>query len=184
MPEYVWKAKSVAGKILKGEMSAVNESAVMLNLRRMRYSDIKVKKKSKDLFENIKFLQPKVQTKEIVIFTRQFATMIDAGLPLLQCLEILAGQQENKTFKKVLAEVKQSVESGNTLADSMKKHPKVFDDLFVGLVRAGETGGVLDTILRRLSTFLEKSEAVKRKVKGALIYPAGSSSYHIDLLCA
>ena len=172
MPEYVWKAKSVAGKILKGEMSAVNESAVMLNLRRMRYSDIKVKKKSKDLFENIKFLQPKVQTKEIVIFTRQFATMIDAGLPLLQCLEILAGQQENKTFKKVLAEVKQSVESGNTLADSMKKHPKVFDDLFVGLVRAGETGGVLDTILRRLSTFLEKSEAVKRKVKGALIYPA------------
>ena len=172
MPEYVWKAKSVAGKILKGEMSAVNESAVMLNLRRMRYSDIKVKKKAKDLFENIKFLQPKVPTKEIVIFTRQFATMIDAGLPLLQCLEILAGQQENKTFKKVLAEVKQSVESGNTLADSMKKHPKVFDDLFVGLVRAGEMGGVLDTILRHLSTFLEKSEAVKRKVKGALVYPA------------
>lgn len=171
MPDYVWKAKSVAGMFAKGEMTAPNELAVMAKLKRMKYVNIKVKKKPKDLFENVAFLQPKVPTKEIVIFTRQFATMIDAGLPLVQCLEILATQQENKTFKKVLTEVKQGVEGGSTLADSLKKHPKIFDDLFVNLVKAGETGGVLDTILRRLSTFLEKSEALKRKVKGAMVYP-------------
>jgi type IV pilus assembly protein PilC len=171
MPDFVWKARSSAGMVVKGEMTAPNEFAVMARLKRMKYVNIKVKKKPKDLFENVSFLQPKVPTKEIVIFTRQFATMIDAGLPLIQCLEILANQQQNRTFKKVLTEVKQSVEGGNTLADSLKKHPKIFDDLFVNLVRAGETGGVLDTILRRLSTFLEKSEALKRKVKGAMVYP-------------
>ena len=171
MPDFVWKARSAAGMVVKGEMTAPNEFAVMARLKRMKYVNIKVKKKPKDLFENVSFLQPKVPTKEIVIFTRQFATMIDAGLPLIHCLEILANQQQNRTFKKVLTEVKQSVEGGNTLADSLKKHPKIFDDLFVNLVRAGETGGVLDTILRRLSTFLEKSEALKRKVKGAMVYP-------------
>jgi len=171
MPDFVWKARSSAGMVVKGEMTAPNEFAVMARLKRMKYVNIKVKKKPKDLFENVSFLQPKVPTKEIVIFTRQFATMIDAGLPLIHCLEILANQQQNRTFKKVLTEVKQSVEGGNTLADSLKKHPKIFDDLFVNLVRAGETGGVLDTILRRLSTFLEKSEALKRKVKGAMVYP-------------
>jgi len=155
----------------KGEMTAPNELAVLAKLKRMKYVNIKVKKKPKDLFENVAFLQPKVPTREIVIFTRQFATMIDAGLPLVQCLEILSSQQENKTFKKVLTDVKQSVEGGSTLAESLKKHPKVFDALFVNLVKAGETGGVLDTILRRLSTFLEKSEALKRKVKGAMVYP-------------
>lgn len=172
MPDFVWRARSSAGMVVKGEMTAPNEFAVMARLKRMKFEKIKVKKKPKDIFENVPFLQPKVPTKEIVIFTRQFATMIDAGLPLIQCLEILANQQQNRTFKKVLTEVKQSVEGGNTLADSLKKHPKIFDELFVNLVRAGETGGVLDTILRRLSTFLEKSEALKRKVKGAMVYPA------------
>ncbi len=172
MPEYVWKAKSTAGNIVKGEMSEVNEQTVITKLRRMNYSDIKVKKKPKDLFENIEVFQPKVKTKDIVIFTRQFATMIDAGLPLVQCLEILASQQENRTFKKILLSVKNSVEGGSTFADALKGHPKVFDDLFVNLIHAGETGGILDTILRRLAGFLEKAEALRRKVKGAMVYPA------------
>ncbi len=172
MPEYVWKALTTAGNILSGEMNEVNESVVMNKLRKMNYTDIKVKKKPKDLFENIELFQPKVKTKDIVVFTRQFATMIDAGLPLVQCLEILAGQQENKTFKKVLTSIKLTVEGGSTFADALKQHPKIFDALFVNLIHAGEAGGILDTILRRLAVFLEKSEALKRKVKGAMVYPA------------
>lgn len=171
MPEYVWKAKSIAGNVVKGEMNEVNESVVLRKLQKMNYADIKVKKKPKDLLENIAFFQPKVTTKDVVIFTRQFATMIDAGLPLVQCLEILAGQQENRTFKKILTSVKQQVEGGSTFADALRSHPRVFDELFVNLVHAGETGGILDTILRRLASFLEKSEALKRKVKGAMVYP-------------
>ncbi|MBI4964233.1 MAG: type II secretion system F family protein [Desulfomonile tiedjei] len=172
MPEYVWRARTTAGNTIKGEMNEVNESVVMTKLRRMNYADIKVKKKPKDLLENVEFFQPKVGTKDVVIFTRQFATMIDAGLPLVQCLEILASQQENKTFKKILGQVKQSVEGGSTFADALKPHPKVFDDLFVNLIHAGETGGILDTILRRLAGFMEKAQALKRKVKGAMVYPA------------
>lgn len=172
MPEFIWRAKTTAGNVLKGEMSEVNEAVVLTKLRKMNYRDIKVKKKPKDIFENIELFQPKVDTKDVVIFTRQFATMIDAGLPLVQCLEILSSQQENKTFKKVLAQIKATVEGGSTFAEALNDHPKVFDNLFVNLVRAGETGGILDTILRRLAVFLEKSEALKRKVKGAMIYPA------------
>ncbi|MEW6137571.1 MAG: type II secretion system F family protein [Thermodesulfobacteriota bacterium] len=172
MPEFVWRAKTTAGNVIKGEMSEVNEAVVLTKLRKMNYTDIKVKKKPKDLFENISFFQPKVTTKDVVIFTRQFATMIDAGLPLVQCLEILASQQENRTFKKVLTNVKNTVEGGSTFAEALKDHPKVFDELFVNLVHAGETGGILDTILRRLATFMEKAEALKRKVKGAMVYPA------------
>ncbi|MBM4325699.1 MAG: type II secretion system F family protein [Deltaproteobacteria bacterium] len=172
MTEYVWKARTTAGNILSGEMEEVNEAVVMTKLRRMNYADIKIKKKPKDLFENIQWLQPRVKTKDVVIFTRQFATMIDAGLPLVQCLEILASQQENKTFKKVLLSIKGQVEGGSTFAEALKQHPKVFDELFVNLVHAGETGGILDTILRRLAAFMEKAEQLKRKVKGAMVYPA------------
>ncbi len=172
MPEFVWKAKTTIGNVINGEMNEVNESVVMTKLRRMNYTNIKVKKKPKDLLANVAFFQPKVTTKDVVIFTRQFATMIDAGLPLVQCLEILSSQQENSTFKKVLSDVKGDVEGGSTFAEALKKHPKVFDHLFVNLVNAGETGGILDTILRRLSVFMEKAEALKRKVKGAMIYPA------------
>lgn len=172
MPEFVWKARTAAGNILAGEMNEVNEAVVVTRLRRMSYSDIKVKKKPKDIFANIEIFQPKVKTKDVVIFTRQFATMIDAGLPLVQCLDILANQQENSTFKKVLTAVKTDVEGGSSFADALKGHPKTFDSLFVNLVHAGETGGILDTILRRLAVFLEKSEALKRKVKGAMVYPA------------
>ncbi len=172
MPEYVWSATTSAGMTAKGEMTEVNESVVRTKLSKMNYVNISVKKKPKDLFENIALFQPSVGTKDVVIFTRQFATMIDAGLPLVQCLEILASQQENKTFKKVLTQVKTSVEGGSTFAEGLKGHPKIFDDLFVNLVHAGEMGGILDTILRRLAMFLEKSEALKRKVKGAMVYPA------------
>jgi type IV pilus assembly protein PilC len=172
MPEFVYKAKTSAGNIIKGEMEAVNEAVVTTQLKKLNYTDIKVKKKPQDLLANIAFFQPKVTTKDVVIFVRQFATMIDAGLPLVQCLEILGSQQENPTFKKVLQEVRKQVEGGSTFADSLRKHPKIFDELFVNLVHAGETGGILDTILRRLAVFMEKSEALKRKVKGAMVYPA------------
>jgi len=171
MPEYIWKAKTRAGNYLKGEMEAPNEAVVEAKLRKMNYTDIKVKTKPKDLLAGVSFLQPKVTTKDVVIFTRQFATMIDAGLPLVQCLEILASQQENTTFKKVLFDVKAQVEGGSTFADALRHHPKIFDELFVNLIHAGETGGILDTILRRLAVFLEKSQALKRKVKGAMVYP-------------
>jgi type IV pilus assembly protein PilC len=171
MPDYVWKAKSLVGNVVKGEMNEVNDAVVLRKLQKMNYTDIKVKKKPKDLLENIAFFQPKVKTKDVVIFTRQFTTMIDAGLPLVQCLEILAGQQENRTFKKILTSVKEQVEGGSTFADALKSHPTVFDDLFVNLVHAGETGGILDTILRRLAGFMEKAETLRRKVKGAMVYP-------------
>jgi len=127
--------------------------------------------KPKDLFENVEFFQPKVTGKDVVIFTRQLSTMIDAGLPLVQGLEILGNQQENPTFKKILLQVRSDVETGTTFADALKKHPKVFDSLFCNMVEAGEIGGILDTILSRLSIFMEKSMTLKRRVKGAMTYP-------------
>jgi type IV pilus assembly protein PilC len=118
------------------------------------------------------FGRGKVDMKDLVVFTRQFATMIDSGLPLVQCLDILAGQQENKTFKDILFKVKESVEGGSTFADSLAKHPKAFDELFVNMVAAGEVGGILDTILNRLAAYIEKAMKLKKKVKGAMVYPA------------
>src|SRR5690606_16803646 len=113
----------------------------------------------------------KVETKDLVVFTRQFATMIDSGLPLVQCLDILSSQQENKTFKDVLIRVKESVEGGSTFADALSKHPKVFDQLYVNLVAAGEVGGILDTILNRLAAYIEKAMKLRKQVKGAMVYP-------------
>ncbi len=152
-------------------MEAASEAAVRANLTRMRISPTKIKKKPKDLFENVSFLQPKVKQHDIIIFARQFSTMIDAGLPIIQCLDILQAQQENSTFKKMLRKIKESVESGATLADSLKKFPKHFDALFVNMIAAGEAGGILDTILKRLAGYMEKAAALKRKVKGAMVYP-------------
>lgn len=140
-------------------------------LGRQQITPVKVKKKPKDLFENVSFLQPKVQHHDIIIFCRQFSTMIDAGLPIIQCLEILQAQQDNKTFKKMLHDIKSSVESGQTLAESLKKYPQHFDDLFVNMVAAGEAGGILDVILRRLSAYMEKAAKLKAQVKGAMTYP-------------
>jgi len=171
MPIFVWKGEDKKGKAQKGEMEAPSEAVVRTQLRRAGLQPSKVKEKSKDLFENVSFLQPKVQTKDVVVFSRQFATMINAGLPLIQSLDILQAQEQNKTFRKILKEIKEDVESGSTLADALGKHPEVFDNLFVNMVAAGEVGGVLDTILNRLSAYMEKAQKLKRQVKGAMTYP-------------
>ncbi len=152
-------------------MEADSENFVRLTLRRQGIEPTKIKPKAKDLFANVKFLQPKVTEKDIVIMTRQFATMIDAGLPLVQCLEILFSQQDNRTFKRILKNIKEDVEEGSTFADALKRHPDVFDNLFVNLVAAGEIGGILDIILNRLAAYIEKAAKLKKKVKGAMTYP-------------
>ncbi len=172
MPLYRWSGVNRAGKKVKGEMEAPDEEAVRLVLRRQRIEPTKVKQAPKDIFENVAFLKPKVTEKDIVLFTRQFATMIDAGLPLVQCLDILANQTDNRTFKQMLRQIKSDVESGSTFADALKKHPKTFDDLFVNLIAAGEVGGILDTILNRLAAYIEKAMKLKKKVKGAMVYPS------------
>ncbi|MEE9120106.1 MAG: type II secretion system F family protein [Syntrophobacteria bacterium] len=171
MPEYTWRGVNRKGKKKKGEMEADSENFVRLTLRRQGIEPTKIKPKPKDLFANVKFLQPKVTEKDIVIMTRQFATMIDAGLPLVQCLEILFSQQDNSTFKRILKNIKEDVEEGSTFADALKRHPDVFDNLFVNLVAAGEIGGILDIILNRLAAYIEKAAKLKRKVKGAMTYP-------------
>ncbi|WP_300457399.1 type II secretion system F family protein [Desulfobacula sp.] len=168
---YEWKGKNPKGRKVKGEMEAETNEQVKQNLKRRKITPVRVKKKPKDLFENIKFLQPKVKESDVIIFARQFSTMIDAGLPLLQCLDILQSQQENPTFKKNLKKIKESVESGETFADALKKFPKVFNELFINMVAAGESGGILDVILNRLSAYMEKMAKLKRQVKGAMTYP-------------
>ena len=152
-------------------MEAANEDAVRSNLVRLKITPSKIKKKPKDLFENVSFLQPKVKEADIILFARQFSTMIDAGLPIIQCLDILYTQQTNATFRKMLKEIKDSVEGGATLAEALKKFPKQFDDLFVNMIAAGEAGGILDAILRRLAAYMEKAAKLKAKVKGAMTYP-------------
>lgn len=171
MPAYIWKGKNSYGEKRKGEIEAPDQAAALAQVKRMRITDPVIKEKPKDLFENIAIFQPKVTGKDVVIFTRQLSTMIDAGLPLVQGLEILSKQQSNPTFKKVLTNVQQDVESGSTFADSMRKHNAVFDSLFCNMIEAGETGGILDTILGRLAGFMEKSMALKKKIKGAMTYP-------------
>lgn len=174
MAKFSWEGKSRDGKTHKGDMEAPNQAVVRAQLRRQGIVVHKVKERGKgfDIDINIPGFEPKITTKDLVVFTRQFATMIDAGLPLVQCLDILSSQQENKTFKRILLEVKNDVESGSTFADALKKHPKAFDELFVNLVAAGEIGGILDTILNRLAAYIEKSMKLKKQVKSAMTYPA------------
>ncbi len=171
MPVYIWKARTRQGAMKNGELEAANDATVMAQLRAQLLTPVTVKKKPKDISEYLPFLKPGIKVKELVIFTRQFATMIDAGLPLVQCLEILGDQQENPTFKSIIREIKADVEQGSTFADALGKHPKPFDALFVNLVAAGEVGGILDTIMNRLAVYLEKADALARKVKGAMVYP-------------
>ncbi len=171
MPVYKWVAVTRKGRTLKGEIEAADEKIARIQLKRRNLTVKKIKPKPKDLFENVSFLQPKVSKKDVVVFTRQFSTMIDAGLPLVQGLTILAEQTENKTFRNILKEVTKDVEGGSTLAEALKKHPQVFDDLYVNLVAAGEVGGILDTILQRLAAYIEKAEKLKAKIKGAMTYP-------------
>lgn len=168
-PVFLWEAKTRAGEVKKGEMEASDAGAVEARLVSLGLAPTKVRKKSVlDVSIN---LPGSISGKDLLIFTRQFATMIDAGLPLVQCLDILAGQTENSAFRKVLFAIKARVESGSTFSDALKDHPKVFDELFVQLCAAGEVGGILDTILNRLAVYREKNEKLKGKVKSALTYP-------------
>jgi len=170
MPVFTYKGTNRAGVAVAGERVATNKNELANLLRREQISVSKLSEKGKE-FNIPTFGGGKVTTKELAVFTRQFSVMIDAGLPLVQCLEILAGQQENKTFQKVLGGVRGSVEGGTTLSAAMKQHEKVFDPLYYNMVEAGETGGILDTILQRLSGYIEKNVKLKRAVKSALIYP-------------
>jgi len=171
MPVYVWKGKDKNKKTKKGEIEAPTEDAVRGELNRRKITDFKIKPKPKDLFENIAFMQPSVKQDDVILFCRQFSTMIDAGLPIIQCLDILHSQQENPTFKKMLKEIKANVEGGQTFAEALRKYPKQFDALFVNMIQAGEAGGILDTILRRLSAYMEKAAKLKSQIKGAMTYP-------------
>ncbi len=172
MPVYLWKGIDRKGRKAKGNIEADNAAIARQFLSRKGVKARSLKPKPKDLSEYITFLQPKVKERELVIFTRQFATMIDAGLPVVQSLDILYGQQDNPTFKRVLRETKKDVEEGATLSEAMRKHPKVFDNLFVSLVTAGEMGGILDVILNRLANYIEKVASLKKRVKKAMTYPA------------
>jgi type IV pilus assembly protein PilC len=171
MAIYQWKARTRQGTLKKGEIEAINDQAVMAQLRAQMLMPVSVKEKAKDVTEYLKFFKQGIKIRELVIFTRQFATMIDAGLPLVQCLDILAEQNPNKAFKEIIRQVRQDVEQGSTFAEALRKHPKPFDSLYVNLVQAGEIGGILDTILNRLAVYLEKADALARKVKGAMVYP-------------
>jgi type IV pilus assembly protein PilC len=171
MPVYQWVGKNRKDEVQKGEIDAVSEEAVKAQLARQRITPTQLKKKPKDLFANVTFLQPAVKQRDVILFARQFSTMIDAGLPIIQCLDILYSQQANATFKKMLKEIKESVEGGATLAEALKKFPKQFDNLFVNMIAAGEAGGILDAILRRLAAYMEKAAKLKAQVKGAMTYP-------------
>jgi len=170
MPVYTYRGTNRAGANVAGERTATSRAELTAALKREQISVSKISEKGKEF--NIPTFGAGVEPKELAIFTRQFSVMIDAGLPLVQCLEILAGQQENKTFQKILNSVRASVEGGATLSASLKQHQKVFDPLYFNMVEAGETGGILDTILQRLSTYIEKNVKLKRAVKSAMIYPA------------
>lgn len=171
MPIFLWKAETKKGEAKKGETDAADEGTVRAQLRRQGYKSIEVKKKPKDLFENVAFMQPKITEKNVVVFCRIFATMINAGLPLIQCLDLLGRQEQNPAFAKVIGSVKVDIEGGSTLTDALRKYPKIFDELFVNLVAAGESGGILDVILKRLSGYMEKTMKLKGQVKGAMTYP-------------
>ncbi|MCA1765163.1 MAG: type II secretion system F family protein, partial [Desulfobulbaceae bacterium] len=171
MPVYLWKGKNSYGDKRKGKYEANDEAAVYAYLKKIRITPSSVKEQPKDILAGISFFQPKVTGRDVVIFTRQLSTMIDAGLPLVQSLEILSNQQDNPTFKQALRDIKADVETGTTFADAMKKHPQIFDTLFCNMVEAGEIGGILDIILGRLAEFMERAMNLKKKVKGAFTYP-------------
>src|SRR5579864_1518654 len=169
MPDYKYQGTSRSGSSVSGVMTAANKTELASILKRQQITATKMTEKGKEF--NIPTFGGGVSAKELAIFTRQFSVMIDAGLPLVQCLEILASQQENKTFQKVLTGTRGSVEGGATLSAAMRQYPKVFDSLYVNMVEAGETGGILDTILQRLSSYIEKNVKLKRAVKSAMVYP-------------
>src|SRR6202045_4085906 len=170
MPVFTFSGKNASGEKISGERTAANKQVLTTQLRRERITPGSIREKGKE-FAMPTFGSGKVKTKEIAIFFRQFSVMIDAGLPLVQCLEILAANQENQVFQKCLTGVRQSVEGGSTLSNAMRQYPKIFDDLTTNMIEAGEAGGILDTILQRLATYVEKAVKFKAAVKSALIYP-------------
>ena len=171
MPVYTYRGTNRSGGAVSGEVTATSKAELQNILRRQQITATKMSEKGKEF--NLPTLGGSVKSKELAVFTRQFSVMIDAGLPLVQCLEILAGQQENKLFQKVLTGTRSAVEGGATLSAAMRQFPKVFDALYVNMVEAGETGGILDTILQRLSQYIEKNVKLQRAVKSALVYPIG-----------
>lgn len=170
MPMFNYTARTLTGELQSGQIDLTSHDDVVAHLRKNRMIVVKVQQAPKDI--KFDMFAKGISTRDIVIFTRQFATMINSGLPLVQALDILAEQSENKALKDVTRSVVYDVESGHTLADALRKHPKAFTELYVNMVAAGEAGGILDTILLRLATFMEKNDALVRKVKGAMIYPA------------
>jgi type IV pilus assembly protein PilC len=170
MPVFTFSGKNSAGEKISGERVAANKEVLAMQLRREQIAGPTIREKGKE-FALPTFGSGKVKTKDIAIFFRQFSVMIDAGLPLVQCLEILAANQENTTFQKTLTGVRTTVEGGATLANAMRQYPKVFDDLTTNMIEAGETGGILDIILQRLALYVEKAVKLKAAVKSALIYP-------------
>jgi type IV pilus assembly protein PilC len=172
MPVYLWEGVTRKDELKKGEIEAADELAVRTFLRRQGFKSLEIKKKPKDLTEYLPFLAGKVKEKNVVVFCRVFSTMISAGLPLIQCLDLLAQQESNKAFAKIIREIKEDIEGGTSLTDALKKYPKIFDELFTNLIAAGEAGGVLDVVLDRLSNYMEKAMKLKSRVKGAMVYPA------------
>ncbi len=169
MPNYVWKGRNRAGVVQEGVLAADNKDIALSSLRRQNIVITGIRERGKEI--SLTKVGWKVPAKILAIFTRQFSVMIDAGLPLVQCLEILALQQEHKNFQKILLQVRQDVEAGSTLADAMRRHPKAFDNLYVNMIAAGEAGGILDTILQRLSVYIEKAVKLRSQVRSAMIYP-------------
>src|SRR5919199_2138715 len=165
MPTFAYTARTLSGDLKSATMEAPSRDEVVAQLRRQKLIVVKVDEEQK------KKRLGRIKTRDIVIFTRQFSTMINSGLPLVQALDILSRQSENKALQEVTRQVVYDVESGQTVADALRRHPKAFSELYVNMVAAGEAGGILDTILMRLATFLEKNDALVRKVKGAMIYP-------------
>jgi type IV pilus assembly protein PilC len=170
MPSFVWKGRNRTGQVQEGQLLADSRDAAAAVLRRQQIQITSLREKGREI-KLIPRIPRGVGAKRIAIFTRQFSVMLDAGLPLVQCLEILGDQEENRTFQAIIQQVRSDVESGSSLADAMRKHPKAFDDLFTNMVAAGESGGILDIILQRLSTYIEKAVKLKSQVKSALIYP-------------
>ena len=164
MATYQWQGRTRSGEPRTGILVADSQAAATAQLRQQMIMPMSIRPKLKELREYLPFLESRIKIKQVVVFTRQFATMIDAGLPLVQCLTILASQQEKGIFKRTLTEVKADVESGSTFSEALAKHPKAFDRLYTSLVESGETGGILDTILTRLANYLEKAEALRRKL--------------------
>ena len=181
MPVFSYSGRTRTGQVITGQMEAPSRDVVVAKLRSQQILATSVKARARDISFDLT-IGSGVSDKEIAIFTRQFATMIDAGLPLVQCLEILASQQDNRTFKKVLHDIRSSVEGGSTFAAALRKHPKIFSDLYVNMVEAGEAGGILDTILNRLAAYIEKAILLKKKVKSAMIYPATIVSVAITVV--